>query len=326
MIKSKMTILFAIVGCVVFMPDISQAKYVDGMNLYEYVQSSPSVKVDPTGLTPWTSKRTTESVVEILKAKGYLPEVYEYRFATENSQGEFIKDMKKALLKYQNEVLGFTARKDLDGCWGRDTEKAYLKLMGKHKKTCILTFDDGPEPVDALNSILKTLQKNKIKGVFYLRGDEVKSAPNAAKSIVTQGHSVQNHSWDHPRMDKLSYNEVLKQLKSTQDIIKEATGATATRMRAPEGRGWNVGGPDSNLVRVASNLNLYLTGWDVDTEDWKKPLGIKLDLVDTRIRELVRLGHYTKVDILMHVLPDTANDLPKLIKRMKAHGFEFTSY
>ncbi len=41
------------------------------------------------------------------------------------------------------------------------------------KRKIIFSFDDGPNPTGALNTILNTLQKNLITAEFYVLGNEV---------------------------------------------------------------------------------------------------------------------------------------------------------
>ena len=65
------------------------------------------------------------------------------------------------------------------------------------EKSVVLSFDDGPAPLTALESILQTLRQEEIKAEFYVLGDEVRQYPEAARMIVGQGHDIQNHSWSH---------------------------------------------------------------------------------------------------------------------------------
>ena len=76
------------------------------------------------------------------------------------------------------------------------------------EKSVILSFDDGPAPVSALESILQTLQENEIKAEFYVLGNEVEQYPEAARMIVRQGHDIQNHSWSHPDLAKAPEQDV----------------------------------------------------------------------------------------------------------------------
>ena len=96
-------------------------------------------------------------------------------------------------------------------------------------KSVILSFDDRPAPVSALESILQTLQENEIKAEFYVLGNEVEQYPEAARMIVRQGHDIQNHSWSHPDLAKAPEQDVRWELEQTQNIIEDATGTIPTK-------------------------------------------------------------------------------------------------
>jgi len=46
--KTTMPALLGL-ACLMAMPPVAHARYLDGMNLYEYVQSAPATATDPTG-------------------------------------------------------------------------------------------------------------------------------------------------------------------------------------------------------------------------------------------------------------------------------------
>lgn len=288
-----------------------------GENLYSFVWNNPVSEVDPNGLTPWTSQRTTKSVVEILKGLDFLVETYEYRFETENSAQEYMKDLREATIKYQK-LLGLNG----DGCWGKGTEKAHLKKVGQYKKSVILTFDDGPG--QSTLQILSILNKNNITGVFFVLGSRVKKHSSEAQQIANN-HFIEVHGWSHPQFTTLSQNQIDGQLQKAIQIIQSTTGKTPTRFRPPYGDGW-VGSKSQKVIKGANDAGLILTGWDVDTEDWKTPKGIKFDYTDQQFRNYIKAGHITKTDVLMHDTYTTAKDLPKLIERLKSFGYEFTTY
>ncbi|MFM5889141.1 MAG: polysaccharide deacetylase family protein, partial [Dolichospermum sp.] len=54
------------------------------------------------------------------------------------------------------------------------------------KKVIALTFDDGPWP-NSTAKVLDILQKNRIKGTFFVVGQNVKNYPDLTKRIVTDG-------------------------------------------------------------------------------------------------------------------------------------------
>jgi peptidoglycan/xylan/chitin deacetylase (PgdA/CDA1 family) len=195
-------------------------------------------------------------------------------------------------------------------------------------KSVVLTFDDGPgDPkkpqLSALNSILKTLLENGIKAEFYLLGEEVEKFPDATKLIDSRGHTLQNHSWDHPNLATASKQEVQSQLEKTQDIIKKTTKVTPTKVRPPYGEGGWPRNIDKELAEVAKNLSLTIENWDIDTRDWAPPKGIneqKLKKIEDQFK-----GQSAKkrLVVLMHVQDETAKDLPGFISKLKSWGFGF---
>ena len=118
-------------------------------------------------------------------------------------------------------------------------------------KSVVLSFDDGPAPVSALESILQTLEEKGIIAEFYVLGSEVKQYPEAARRIVRQGHHIQNHSWSHPDLARELEQDVRRELEQTQNIIKTVTGVTPSKIRPPYGAGGFRGHLDPELVDVA---------------------------------------------------------------------------
>ncbi|MDN5936249.1 MAG: polysaccharide deacetylase family protein [Nitrosospira sp.] len=189
------------------------------------------------------------------------------------------------------------------------------------EKSVVLSFDDGPAPVSALESILETLHENGIKAEFYVLGSEVKQYPDAARMIVGQGHAIENHSWSHADLSSAVKQNVRWELEQTQNIIIATTGVTPTRIRPPYGAGGFRGNLDPELIEVARDLSLTILTWDIDTEDWKAPKGLgpeKLRNIETQFTQQPRKVSF---NILMHVQAATARDLPSFISQLREWGF-----
>ncbi|SHL64637.1 Peptidoglycan/xylan/chitin deacetylase, PgdA/CDA1 family [Nitrosospira sp. Nsp11] len=189
------------------------------------------------------------------------------------------------------------------------------------EKSVVLSFDDGPAPLAALESILQTLRQEEIKAEFYVLGDEVRQYPEAARMIVDQGHDIQNHSWSHSDLERASEQSVRSELERTQNIIEKTTGITPTKIRPPYGAGGFRGHLDPELVEVARDLSLAIVTWDIDTEDWKTPQGLgpeKINNIESQFEQQPRRESFS---ILMHVQAGTARDLPAFISRLREWGF-----
>jgi peptidoglycan/xylan/chitin deacetylase (PgdA/CDA1 family) len=188
-------------------------------------------------------------------------------------------------------------------------------------KSVVLSFDDGPAPASALESILQTLQEQEIKAEFYVLGNEVEQYPDAARMIVRQGHNIQNHFWSHPDLAKAPEQDVRWELEETQNIIEDATGEIPTKIRPPYGAGGFRGHLDPELVEVARDLSLTIVTWDIDTEDWKAPKGLGPEKIRNIESQFTQQQHKVLFNILMHVQPATARDLPSFISRLREWGF-----
>ncbi len=205
---------------------------------------------------------------------------------------------------------------------GGRTWRRLVTPAGGTGKSVILSFDDGPAPTGPLRSILDTLDRYDIKAEFYVLGREVDSSPAAVKDIADRGHTVQNHSYTHPNLARGSRKFVQKELEKTQESIKKAAGVTPTKIRPPFGAG---GWPpyDRELAAVAAELSLIIQNWDIDTEDWKRPKGVGPSKRRMIERQFQRKQGQTELNVLMHVLKETAEDLPDFIEQLKQWGFSF---
>ena len=190
-------------------------------------------------------------------------------------------------------------------------------------RSVLLSFDDGPAPEIALQQILATLAKERITAELYVVGTEVEKYPDATRSIVKAGHRLQNHSWSHPDLARAPSSEVLSELSKTQAIIQSTTNIRATKVRPPFGAGGWPGKHDPELASVARQLGLTIQNWDVDTEDWRKPLGIGATKRAAIRNQFSRQPAKKLFQILMHVQSATARDLPDFITALREWGFAF---
>jgi peptidoglycan/xylan/chitin deacetylase (PgdA/CDA1 family) len=189
-------------------------------------------------------------------------------------------------------------------------------------KSLLLSFDDGPEPISALLSILATLRANGIAAEFYIQGNEVAGNENKLRMIVSQGHTLQNHSWSHSKLNSASRKKVNEELTKTQEAIKGATGLMPTKIRPPYGAGGFPGNVDRELAEVAGRLSLRINNWDIDTRDWEHPKGLGEKELAIFTADLKR-ANKNPIRVLLHVLPGTARDLPAFIQQLRTWGFTF---
>ena len=71
------------------------------------------------------------------------------------------------------------------------------------EKKIYLTFDCGYENGNT-GAILDALKKHNISATFFVVGHYVTSAPDLLKRMVEEGHTVGNHTYNHPDMSTIS--------------------------------------------------------------------------------------------------------------------------
>jgi peptidoglycan/xylan/chitin deacetylase (PgdA/CDA1 family) len=59
-----------------------------------------------------------------------------------------------------------------------------------------LTLDDGPHP-DSTPAILDLLRHHNAKATFFVIGTQATKHPELLRAIVTEGHTLGNHTWHH---------------------------------------------------------------------------------------------------------------------------------
>lgn len=104
------------------------------------------------------------------------------------------------------------------------------------EKVIYITFDAGYENGHT-EKILDALKKHNAPAAFFLVGPYIKDNPLLVDRMVKEGHTVGNHSYDHPDMTGKTKEEFLYQLNKTAEIFKTATGTDMPKFyRPPEGK------------------------------------------------------------------------------------------
>ncbi|ATW25139.1 polysaccharide deacetylase family protein [Candidatus Formimonas warabiya] len=134
------------------------------------------------------------------------------------------------------------------------------------EKVISLTFDDGPDP-EYTPMILDILEKNGIKGTFFTVGKQVEDFPEIAKMIVEKGNEIANHTYTHPRLNRLRMDQLNVELEKAHQAIVAQTHVAPTLFRPPGGF------YNEAIVDLAKKkgYKVILWSWTQDTKDWANP-------------------------------------------------------
>ncbi len=105
------------------------------------------------------------------------------------------------------------------------------------EKVIYLTFDCGYENGNT-EPILDALKKHNAPSTFFVVGHFLESAPDIARRMVEDGHTVGNHTYHHPDMSKISDKASFqKEMDDVASLFREVTGAELSMYyRPPQGK------------------------------------------------------------------------------------------
>lgn len=175
-----------------------------------------------------------------------------------------------------------------------------------------LTFDDGPHPVYT-SKILSILQHYRIRATFFMVGYMANRNPHWAKQVAQLGNEIGNHTYDHFRLTSLPDDEIVYQIKQTQDVLYQITGRYPRFIRPPGGR------YDQMVLQRLADNGLAVALWTHNTKD--------LDVNDPKVvyDEVVNSLGSGSI-ILMHDGSDvTIEVLPRIIEEGINRGFKFVT-
>ena len=198
-------------------------------------------------------------------------------------------------------------------------EKPVVYVKGNPtEKKIALTFDDGPDSVYT-PQILDILREKGVKATFFVLGEQVKSFPELTKRMVSDGHTIANHTWNHPKLSKITTSQLVQEVESTTSQIEEVTGIKTDLFRPP------YGDYTAGDIRMLQKLGYRSIMWSVDTVDWS----------GNTEEEILTIVHQNKSPggiVLQHNfnasngrLDGTVQALPKIIDQLRDEGYEFVT-
>ncbi len=172
-----------------------------------------------------------------------------------------------------------------------------------------LTFDDGPSP-DTTPGLLDLLKDEGVHATFFVEGRWAQAYPDLVRREVAEGHSVENHTWDHPDLATLPADQVAAQIQSTDQAIEAAGVPAPTFIRAPYG---SAGGA------VAQTVDKPLVFWSIDAFDWRDQ---QPGVFVPRLLDGLEPGGIA----LMHdIYPSTVEGQRLLIGTLRDRGYTFVT-
>lgn len=177
-------------------------------------------------------------------------------------------------------------------------------MQGDHREV-YLTFDDGPTPV-VTPWVLEQLAEAGARGTFFCLGRNVDKHPEIYKMILSQGHSVGNHSYSHLKGFRSSIKRYLDDINLASDMIDSKL------FRPPYGRIF-----PGQVKAVLEHYDIIM--WDVLSIDYNS--GLSGERVLQNVTRNVKPGSI----IVFHDSDKAADNLyfalPRTLEFLKEEGY-----
>ncbi len=139
------------------------------------------------------------------------------------------------------------------------------------RKEIYLTFDDGPT-LEITDWTLQTLRKYNAKATFFCIGKNIALYPDITREIVTHGHRIANHSYNHNNAWKCSAKEYLDSVKKTNNVLLDYQDNTTKLFRPPYGK------LSYKKVKQLQQNDYQIIMWDVLSNDVQQKVSPKKSL------------------------------------------------
>jgi len=190
---------------------------------------------------------------------------------------------------------------------------AYLGDTGE--KVIYLTFDAGYEN-GCTGKILDALKKHNAPAAFFLVGNYLQQNPDLVRRMVSEGHTVGNHTMHHPDMSKISDEEAFeKELKALEVLYQQVTGQALPKYyRPPQGI------YSQKNLEMAQKMGYRTVFWSLAYVDWNND---SQPTDEQAFQKLLPRIHNGAVVLLHSTSQTNARILDELLTKWEAMGYRF---
>jgi peptidoglycan-N-acetylglucosamine deacetylase len=169
-----------------------------------------------------------------------------------------------------------------------------------------LSFDDGPTP-DVTPWVLDCLKQHKAKATFFCLGRNVDHNPEIFNQILSEGHSVGNHTYSHLKGYGTRNQQYFEDIELARNLIDSEL------FRPPYGRILS-----AQITEILKNYRIIM--WDVLSYDYNRR--VSGDVIVRNVTKNVRSGSIIVFHDSAKARKNLYHALPKVLEFLNEEGYE----
>lgn len=187
-----------------------------------------------------------------------------------------------------------------------------------NEKVLYLTFDDGPIP-EVTPFVLEQLKLYEAKATFFCIGKNIRANPDIFKRIISEGHGIGNHTYDHLNGWKQVNKTYFDNIKKCDSVLKHFKSqlfreGSKIPFRPPYGKL-----KPSQYLKLKSRYRIVM--WDVLTFDFD--LDKRRKTVLNTVIKNAEPGSVIVFHDSVKARPRMEYALPKVLDHFAAKGYKF---
>ncbi|WP_178985997.1 polysaccharide deacetylase family protein [Winogradskyella helgolandensis] len=201
----------------------------------------------------------------------------------------------------------------------------FIWNINTKNKELYLTFDDGPTP-EITDWVLSTLEGHNAKATFFCIGNNIEKYPEIFKNIISKGHTIGNHTYNHLKGWKHKTADYLADVEKTQSLIHSKIQTLNTNTL--NNQQWNLslfrppyGKFNSKQSKQLQELGYKIVLWDVLSYDWDASVSESACLKN--VTSTAKEGSIIVFHDSVKASPNLKHVLPKVLEYFSERGFVF---
>lgn len=196
----------------------------------------------------------------------------------------------------------------------RSVYRQCLWAVNTTEKSLYLTFDDGPIP-EVTPFVLDELKKYNAHATFFCIGRNVEENPGIFERILSEGHGIGNHSYDHLNGWQTENQLYYSNIEKCEAMLKKQCGGYATNLfRPPYGKL-----KPAQYKFLKDRYRVVL--WDVLTFDFDQK--VSEEKVLNNVTTHAEPGSIIVFHDSLKARQNIEYALPKVLEHFSAKGFKF---